>query len=106
MSASDLSAQTAQMRRVRVAGPDDIRVEKVPIPQPGAGELLISSQLIGVCGSDLHAVRGDHPFMTFPFSRDTKSSGRWLVMVPECRNPPWQPNRGGTQLVLRPVQTV
>jgi len=64
MSASDTSPQ---MRRVRVAAPDDIRVEKAPIPQPGAGELLIRSQLIGVCGSDLHAVRGDHPFMTFPF---------------------------------------
>ena len=64
MSASDPSAQ---MRRVRVAGPDDIRVEKATIPQPRAGELLIRSQLIGVCGSDLHAVRGDHPFMTFPF---------------------------------------
>lgn len=55
------------MRQVVVAGVEDVRVQDTVVPTPGEGELLVRTIVAGVCGSDLHAVRGRHPFMTFPF---------------------------------------
>ena len=50
------------MRAVVVHGAGDLRVEEVPDPVPGAGEVLLSVQWGGICGSDLsywrHGVSG------------------------------------------------
>ena len=32
----------------------DLRVEPVPVGEPGAGEVLVKIQAGGICGSDLH----------------------------------------------------
>jgi alcohol dehydrogenase, propanol-preferring len=34
-------------------------IEDVPIPQPSLGQVLVRVRACGVCGTDLHAVRGD-----------------------------------------------
>ncbi|MCX7349883.1 MAG: alcohol dehydrogenase AdhP [Alphaproteobacteria bacterium] len=36
-----------------------LRIERVPVPEPGHGDLLIKVTACGVCHSDLHAVDGD-----------------------------------------------
>ena len=36
-----------------------LRIEQVPVPVPGPGDLLIKVEACGVCHSDLHAVDGD-----------------------------------------------
>lgn len=36
-----------------------LSIEELPVPEPGAGELLIKVTACGVCHSDLHAVDGD-----------------------------------------------
>ena len=36
-----------------------LTVEDVTIPQPGPGQVLVKVRACGVCGTDLHAVRGD-----------------------------------------------
>ncbi len=36
-----------------------LRIEQVPVPEPGHGDLLIKVTACGVCHSDLHAVDGD-----------------------------------------------
>jgi 2-desacetyl-2-hydroxyethyl bacteriochlorophyllide A dehydrogenase len=38
-------------------GPRDIRVEDVPMPEIGGGELLVRVKACGICGSDLHMYR-------------------------------------------------
>ena len=38
-----------------------LAIEDVPIPQPGPGQVLVKIRACGVCGTDLHAVRGDWP---------------------------------------------
>lgn len=44
-----------------------LEIERVPIPEPGRGELLIKVTACGVCHSDLHAVDGDWtPQATLP----------------------------------------
>ena len=32
-----------------------MELRRIPVPQPGPGELLIRIRHVGVCGSDLHA---------------------------------------------------
>ena len=38
-----------------------LRIEEVPIPTPGPGEVLIKVVANGVCHTDLHSVQGDWP---------------------------------------------
>ncbi len=45
------------MKAALFYGGKDIRVEEVPIPEPGPGEVLIRVRAGGVCGSDLHGWR-------------------------------------------------
>jgi len=54
------------MRRV-VVHPGRIVVEPAEVPVPEAGEALVRSLVAGVCGSDLHAARGRHPFVALPY---------------------------------------
>ena len=49
------------MRATVFHGIDDIRVEEVPRPRPGAGEAVIRITLTTICGTDLHIVRGEYP---------------------------------------------
>jgi len=47
------------MRAARYHGPgDSLRLEDVPIPQPGAGEALVRVRAAGVCHTELHFLSG------------------------------------------------
>jgi 2-desacetyl-2-hydroxyethyl bacteriochlorophyllide A dehydrogenase len=54
------------MRRV-VVYPDNIVVETADRPDPRPDEALVRSLVAGVCGSDLHAAHGRHPFVPLPY---------------------------------------
>jgi L-iditol 2-dehydrogenase len=41
-------------------GPGDVRVEKVPIPKPEAGEVLVRVLRASICGTDLRIFHGQH----------------------------------------------
>jgi propanol-preferring alcohol dehydrogenase len=43
-----------------------LTIEDVPIPQPRAGQVLVKIHACGVCGTDLHAARGDWPVKPKP----------------------------------------
>lgn len=40
--------------------------ERPPVGSPAAGEALVRVHRVGVCGSDIHAFRGNQPFFTYP----------------------------------------
>lgn len=42
------------MKALRWHGQEDIRVDDLPIPKPGKGEVLIQVLYSGICGSELH----------------------------------------------------
>jgi len=42
------------MLAIRIHGKDDMRVEDVPTPEPGTGQVRLRMAWAGVCGSDLH----------------------------------------------------
>ncbi|MFT4232327.1 MAG: alcohol dehydrogenase catalytic domain-containing protein [Leucobacter sp.] len=54
-------------RRVVVNSVDDIRVFEEEAPVAAADEVLVRSTVVGICGSDVHAAHGRHPFMSLPF---------------------------------------
>src|SRR5580693_5639201 len=54
------------MRRV-VVYPGRIAVEAADVPAPGSNEALVRTLAAGVCGSDLHAAHGRHPFVSLPY---------------------------------------
>jgi len=35
-------------------------------PSPGPGDVLVGVQRIGICGTDLHAFRGQQPYFSYP----------------------------------------
>ena len=46
------------MRALVYTGPEGLEMRDVTDPQPGAGEVLISVESVGICGSDMHAYLG------------------------------------------------
>lgn len=61
------SESQGTMRHALVVPNKGIRLETVPLPQPNDGGVIVRSTLAGICGSDLHAVEGKHPFLTRPY---------------------------------------
>lgn len=57
---------TQHISRVVVTA-DEVGWETVPAPVPGLGEVLVRTSLVGVCGSDMHAALGKHPFIELPY---------------------------------------
>lgn len=47
-------------------GDEDLRVEEVARPQAGPGEVLLKVARCGICGTDLHILRGDFPAPNLP----------------------------------------
>ena len=40
-------------------GKEDLRIEELPVPTPGAGEVLLRVRACGICGTDVHIYHGD-----------------------------------------------
>jgi len=48
---------------------EPLRLEEVPIPVPGAGEIVVRIEASGLCHTDIHAAHGDWPVKpTLPFT--------------------------------------
>ncbi len=56
------------MRRVVVSANREVRVQRVAVPVPAPGEALVRTVAAGICGSDIHALHGRHPFIPLPYS--------------------------------------
>src|ERR1700687_602230 len=48
------------MKALVFHGPNQIAVESVPIPRPGAGEAVIRITLTTICGTDVHILKGEY----------------------------------------------
>lgn len=86
------------MRQVVVGSADDIRIEDVPWPAtPHDGQVLVRSRLVGICGSDLHACAGHHPFIDLPYR-----PGHEVVGVVDTVGPGVDGFTEGDRVVLEP----
>ena len=50
------------MQAVICHGPKDYRMEEVPVPKPGPGEILVQVEAVGICASDLKCYAGAAKF--------------------------------------------
>lgn len=66
------------MRAIRYHGREDVRLEELPDPTPGPGDVLLRVHANGVCGSDLHEYYHG-PFFTSP--RPHPLTGQTLPVV-------------------------
>ncbi len=58
---STISKIPATMRAAVYRGVNDVRVETVPVPQIGSGEVLVRIRACGICGTDLKKIHsGSH----------------------------------------------
>jgi 2-desacetyl-2-hydroxyethyl bacteriochlorophyllide A dehydrogenase len=61
-------AVSTMVRRVVVSADREVRVHRVPVPVSAPGEALVRTVAAGICGSDIHALHGRHPFIPLPYS--------------------------------------
>lgn len=55
--------------------PGRIVFQDVPEPEPGRGQVVIEVRACGICGSDVHVWRGEHPFTSYPIVQGHEFSG-------------------------------
>ncbi len=55
------------MKTIILDEPRQFRLTETDAPgRPGHGEALVRVRRVGICGTDLHAFKGDQPFLTYP----------------------------------------
>lgn len=52
-----------------------VRIEDSPVPIPAPGQVLVQTALVGICGSDTHAVAGHHPFLNAAYVPGHEATG-------------------------------
>jgi propanol-preferring alcohol dehydrogenase len=63
------------MKAVRLYDGPEVRVEDVPEPTAGLGQIRVAVQAAGVCGTDLHASRGRLPVPVLPIIMGHEGAG-------------------------------
>ncbi len=48
------------MKSIRIVEPNRVELAEIPIPEPGEGEVLIRVAASGICGTDIHILRGEY----------------------------------------------
>jgi 2-desacetyl-2-hydroxyethyl bacteriochlorophyllide A dehydrogenase len=64
-----------EMFAVRLHSPGDLRIDRVLVPVPQPGEVLIKVWRAGICGTDLHISRGTFPAPNLPLTLGHEFSG-------------------------------
>jgi 2-desacetyl-2-hydroxyethyl bacteriochlorophyllide A dehydrogenase len=58
---------SSETRQVVVDATGSIGIEVVPDPVAGTGEAVVRLLVAGICGSDVHAIHGRHPWVKRPY---------------------------------------
>ena len=57
-----MSSLPDTMQGAMLLGPEEIEIRDVPVPRPGAGEILLKVEAATTCGTDVKVFRrGGHP---------------------------------------------
>lgn len=89
------------MKAIRLYGPGDFRLDDVPVPEPGPGQVLLQVLAVGVCGSGVHyfldgGIGEDK--VTEPFVIGHEFSARVAALGPGVSGPPV-----GTRVAVEPA---
>ena len=87
------------MKQVELVRPRVFALRQVPRPKPAPSEALIRVKAVGICGSDIHAYYGEHPFMSCPIVMGHEAAGEIVELGAEAAG-----LSVGQRVVLRPQQ--
>jgi len=83
----------ATMEALVVLEPNRFEIQEVPVPVPGAGEVLARVRAVSICGTDAHIVRGDYPGFwppAFPFIPGHEWAGEIVELGPGAERYGWR----------------
>jgi len=83
--------------QVVISSPGTVDVREAKLPEPGPGEIRVRTRAVGICGSDLHALAGAHPFIDLPCIPGHEVVGTVEVLGPGVTEP-----AVGTRVLLEP----
>ena len=94
------------MRAVVYRGINDMRVETVPVPEIGPGELLVKVATCGICGTDLKKIHtGSHSaprIFGHEMSGTIVAVGEGVTRIPGRRTRGGSPSRSVRRVLLLP----
>ena len=88
------------MKQTILVEPGKFELREVEKPVPGKGQVLIDVKAVGICGSDIHAYHGKHPFMTTPIVLGHEMAG----VVCELGEGTGSRLQVGDRVVMRPQE--
>lgn len=87
----------ATMKQACLVAPEKFEVSEVPVPVCGPDQALLKVHAVGICGSDIHAYYGKHPFMSCPIVLGHEASGEVIEVGANVKNV-----KVGMRVVMRP----
>lgn len=85
------------MKQATLVAPKTFEISEVPVPQIAPNQALIKVRAVGICGSDIHAYYGKHPFMSCPITLGHEASGDVVEIGADVKNV-----KIGDRVVMRP----
>lgn len=85
------------MKQVTLVSPETFEIHQVPVPQCQPDQALLKVKAVGICGSDIHAYYGKHPFMSFPITLGHEATGEVVQVGAEVTNV-----KVGDRVLMRP----
>ena len=73
------------MQRLVATSVNTVTLQEVEKPSLKAGEILAQTLVTGVCGSDIHAVQGHHPFVPVPYNPGHEVVGVIRELAPDVK---------------------
>ena len=70
------------MLQAMMERPGFIKFNNVKVPKPERNEVLIKVKRIGICGSDVHVFRGDHPYTKYQIVQGHEIYGEVVEIGP------------------------
>ena len=89
-----MAALPESMRAVVLTGPNEHEVRDIPVPRPGALEVLARVDSVAICGTDLHIYEGKFPGRWprgYPFTPGHEWSGTVVEVGEQAAQMGWQP---------------
>lgn len=85
------------MHALALVAPGRVEVVDVPVPEPGAGEVLVRVTGVGVCGSDLSVFEGHRVVPSTPWVMGHEGAGEITALGPGVRD-----RHVGQRVVIEP----
>lgn len=85
------------MKQITLVAKETFEIKEVPMATYGPKQALLKVKAVGICGSDIHAYYGKHPFISFPVVQGHEATGEVVEIGAEVKN-----LKVGDRVLLRP----